>query len=213
MGKPASPADAAAPSRRLRAIGTHLAAYRPHRQPSGGGGSDKGVALVTGGSRGIGAATCTLLAEAGYAVAVNFVSNQAAADDVVSSIVAGGGTAIAVQADMSKEDEVVAMFARIDEMEGALTAVVNNAAIIGPKNEVSQVGGVSGAESSAFLNELGTAEARTVLDANVIGPLVVIRCAMQRMSTSAGGAGGAIVNVSSGAAYVPNNPVLYSVSK
>jgi len=171
------------------------------------------VALVTGGSRGIGAATCTLLAEAGYAVAVNFVSNQAAADDVVSSIVAGGGTAIAVQADMSKEDEVVAMFARIDEMEGALTAVVNNAAIIGPKNEVSQVGGVSGAESSAFLNELGTAEARTVLDANVIGPLVVIRCAMQRMSTSAGGAGGAIVNVSSGAAYVPNNPVLYSVSK
>ena len=63
---------------------------------------------------------------------------QAAADDVVSSIVAGGGTAIAVQADMSKEDEVVAMFARIDEMEGALTAVVNNAAIIGPKNEVSQ---------------------------------------------------------------------------
>ena len=90
---------------------------------------------------------------------MNFVSNQAAADDVVSSIVAGGGTAIAVQADMSKEDEVVAMFARIDEMEGALTAVVNNAAIIGPKNEVSQVGGASGAESSAFLNELGTDEA------------------------------------------------------
>ena len=161
MGKPTSPGDAAVPSRRLRAIGTQLAtSQRPHRQPSGGGGgSDKGVALVTGGSRGIGAATCTLLAEAGYAVAVNFVSNQAAADDVVSSIVAGGGTAIAVQADMSKEDEVVAMFARIDEMEGALTAVVNNAAIIGPKNEVSQVGGASGAESSAFLNELGTDEA------------------------------------------------------
>ena len=159
MGKPISPGDAAVPSRRLRAIGTQLAtSQRPHRQPSGGGGGS-GVALVTGGSRGIGAATCTLLAEAGYAVAVNFVSNQAAADDVVSSIVAGGGTAIAVQADMSKEDEVVAMFARIDEMEGALTAVVNNAAIIGPKNEVSQVGGASGAESSAFLNELGTDEA------------------------------------------------------
>jgi NAD(P)-dependent dehydrogenase (short-subunit alcohol dehydrogenase family) len=144
----------------------------------------KKVLLVTGGSRGIGAATARLAARRGYAVAVNYTANPDAADAVVATIRADGGEAIAVQADVSREDQVLAMFRTIDAQLGRLTALVNNAGVV---------------DVPARVDEMGVARWRRMFDINVLGTLICSREAVLRMSTRHGGNGGAIVNLSSAA--------------
>lgn len=142
------------------------------------------VLLVTGGSRGIGAATARLAARRGWAVAVNYASNSLAADEVVRDIRAGGGSAIAVQADVADEAQVLKLFERIDARLGPLTGLVNNAGVV---------------DVPARLDEMSVARWRRMFDINVMGSLLCAREAVRRMSTRHGGAGGAIVNVSSAA--------------
>lgn len=143
------------------------------------------IVLITGGSRGIGAATALLAAAQGFAVAVNYASQASAADAVVQQIRAGGGTAIAVQADVSVEAEVMAMFAAVDAQLGPLTALVNNAGVV---------------DVASRVDEMSVARLRRMFDINLIGPFVCAREAIRRMSTRHGGGGGGIVNVSSVAA-------------
>ncbi len=140
------------------------------------------VLLVTGGSRGIGAATALLAAERGYAVAVNYAHNSLAADEVVRLIRASGGQAMAVQADVGVEAQVVAMFRRIDAKLGPLTALVNNAGVV---------------DVASRVDEVTTERLRRLFDINVLGSFMCAREAILRMSTRHGGAGGSIVNVSS----------------
>jgi NAD(P)-dependent dehydrogenase (short-subunit alcohol dehydrogenase family) len=140
--------------------------------------------IITGGSRGIGAATALLAAQRGYSVAVNYTRQAAAADAVVTQIRAAGGTAMAVQADVAMEDQVVAMFEQVDAQLGRLSGLVNNAGVVDVK---------------ARLDEMSAARIRRMFDINVIGSMVCAREAVRRMSTRHGGAGGAIVNVSSAA--------------
>jgi NAD(P)-dependent dehydrogenase (short-subunit alcohol dehydrogenase family) len=158
------------------------------------------VLLVTGGSRGIGAATARIAAERGYAVCVNYRANREAADAVVAEIEGRGGRALALQADVSIESEVVGMFETIDARLGRLTALVNNAGIIGRQTRVEH---------------LDAARIARVLATNVTGAFVCAREAVRRMSTAHGGAGGAIVNVSSRAAQLgsPGEYVDYAASK
>ena len=141
--------------------------------------------LITGGSRGIGAATALLAAQRGYAVAVNYTTNSLAADEVVRQIRAGGGSAITVQADVAIEEQVLAMFARIDAKLGRLTALVNNAGVV---------------DVAARVDEMSVTRLKRMFDVNVLGSFLCAREAVKRMSTRFGGAGGAIVNVSSVAA-------------
>jgi NAD(P)-dependent dehydrogenase (short-subunit alcohol dehydrogenase family) len=158
------------------------------------------VLLVTGGSRGIGAATALAAAQAGYAVAVNYHSNSLAADEVVRSIRDNGGQAMALQADVSREDEVMAMFARVDAKWGPLAALVNNAGVV----DVScRVDGMSVARLSRMLNT------------HVLGSFVCAREAVLRMSTRHGGSGGGIVNLSSAASKLgsPGQYVDYAACK
>jgi len=143
------------------------------------------VLLVTGASRGIGAATALLAARKGYAVAVNYTSNAKAAQEVVTRIRAEGGKAIAVQADVAEEEQVLALFKAVDEQLGRLTALVNNAGVV---------------DVTARLDEMSVARLKRMFDINVIGSMVCAREAVRRMSTRHGGSGGAIVNVSSAAA-------------
>ena len=158
------------------------------------------IMLITGGSRGIGAATALAAAQAGYAVAVNYHSNSLAADEVVRSIRDSGGQAIALQADVSREDEVMAMFARIDAKWGPLAALVNNAGVV---DVSSRVDGMSVARLSRMLNT------------HVLGSFVCAREAVLRMSTRHGGSGGAIVNLSSAASKLgsPGQYVDYAACK
>jgi NAD(P)-dependent dehydrogenase (short-subunit alcohol dehydrogenase family) len=158
------------------------------------------VLLVTGGSRGIGAATALLAARRGWAVAVNYASNSLAADEVVRAIRAGGGTAIAVAADVGDEAQVVAMFERIDAKLGRLTGLVNNAGVV---------------DRTARVDEMDVARLERMLRINVVGSFVCAREAVRRMSTAHGGAGGAIVNLSSVAARLgaPGQYVDYAASK
>lgn len=158
------------------------------------------VLLVTGGSRGIGAATALLAARRGYAVAVNYTANSLAADEVVREIRADGGTAITVQADVGDEAQVLAMFAKVDAKLGRLTALVNNAGIV---------------DMQARVDEMSVARLDRMMRINVIGSFVCAREAVRRMSTKHGGAGGAIVNVSSAAARLgaPGQYVDYAASK
>ena len=141
--------------------------------------------LVTGGSRGIGAATALLAAQRGYAVAVNYTTNSLAADEVVRQIRAQGGNAITVQADVSDEAQIMAMFQKIDAKLGRLTALVNNAGVV---------------DVAARVDEMSVARLKRMFDINVLGSFVCAREAVKRMSTRFGGSGGAIVNVSSAAA-------------
>jgi NAD(P)-dependent dehydrogenase (short-subunit alcohol dehydrogenase family) len=141
--------------------------------------------LITGGSRGIGAATALLAAQQGYAVAVNYTANEGAADDVVRQIRAGGGRAITVQADVGVEAQVMAMFEKIDAKLGRLTALVNNAGVV---------------DVAARVDEMSVARLKRMFDINVVGSFICAREAVKRMSTRHGGAGGVIVNVSSAAA-------------
>ncbi|MDQ0611132.1 NAD(P)-dependent dehydrogenase (short-subunit alcohol dehydrogenase family) [Variovorax sp. W1I1] len=158
------------------------------------------VLLITGGGRGIGAATALLAARRGYAVAVNYASNSLAADEVVRTIREGGGTAIAVQADVGDEGQVIAMFEKVDAKLGRLTALVNNAGVV---------------DMQARVDEMSVARLERMFRINVIGSFVCAREAVRRMSTKHGGTGGAIVNISSGAARLgsPGQYVDYAASK
>jgi NAD(P)-dependent dehydrogenase (short-subunit alcohol dehydrogenase family) len=158
------------------------------------------VLLVTGGSRGIGAATCVLAARKGYAVAVNYTRNEAAAQDVVRTIRDAGGEAIAIHADVANEQEVLAMFEQVDRELGRLTALVNNAGIV---------------DRTARVDEMDLARLKRMFDINIIGSFLCAREAVKRMSTKHGGRGGAIVNVSSAAARLggPGQYVDYAASK
>lgn len=158
------------------------------------------VLLITGGSRGIGAATALLAAAQGYAVAVNYTANSQAADEVVRQIQAQGGTAITVQADVADEAQVLAMFGEVDARLGRLSALVNNAGVVDVASRVDQ---------------MSLARFKRMFDINVIGTMLCAREAVRRMSTRHGGRGGAIVNVSSVAASLgaPNQYVDYAASK
>ncbi|WP_234264697.1 SDR family oxidoreductase [Hydrogenophaga sp. NFH-34] len=142
------------------------------------------VLLVTGGSRGIGAATARLAAQRGWAVAVNYTANSLAADEVVRAIRAEGGNAITVQADVADEAQVLRMFDKVDAKLGRLTGLVNNAGVV---------------DVSARVDEMSVARWRRMFDINVIGSMLCAREAVRRMSTRHGGEGGAIVNLSSAA--------------
>ena len=158
------------------------------------------VLIVTGGGRGIGAATARLAAERGYAVCVNYRTNQAAADALVSDVRAAGGTALAVGADVASEPDVVRLFETVDERLGPLTALVNNAGIL---------------ERQTRVEHIDAARIDRVFATNVRGAFLCAREAVRRLSTKHGGAGGAIVNVSSRAAQLgaPGEYVDYAASK
>ena len=158
------------------------------------------IMLITGGSRGIGAATALAAAQAGYAVAVNYQSNSLAADEVVRTIRDSGGQAIALQADVSREDEILAMFARIDAKWGPLAALVNNAGVV---------------DVSSRVDAMSVARLSRMLNTHVRGSFVCARDAVLRMSTRHGGSGGAIVNLSSAASKLgsPGQYVDYAACK
>ena len=145
------------------------------------------VLLVTGGSRGIGAATAQLAAERGFAVCVNYRQHAAAADAIVAGIRSHGGTAIAVQADVSLEADVLQLFDCVDRQLGAITALANNAGIL---------------ERQTRVEHIDAARIDRVFATNVRGAFLCAREAVKRMSTAHGGPGGAIVNVSSRAAQL-----------
>jgi NAD(P)-dependent dehydrogenase (short-subunit alcohol dehydrogenase family) len=158
------------------------------------------VLLVTGGSRGIGAATAVLAARAGYRVAVNYTRNQAAADQVVGTIRAAGGEAVAIQGDVAHEEQVLALFEQVDARLGRLTALVNNAGVV---------------DRAQRVDEMSLARLKRMFDINVIGSILCAREAVRRMSTRHGGRGGAIVNVSSAASRLgaPGQYVDYAAAK
>jgi len=158
------------------------------------------VVIVTGGSRGIGAATCRLAARRGYAVCVNYVRNREAAEAVVADCLRAGGKAIAVQGDVAVEADVVRLFETTDRELGPLTDLVNNAGIL---------------EKQMRVEEMDAGRISRVLAANVVGSFLCCREAVRRMSTRRGGCGGAIVNVSSVAARVgsPGEYVDYAAAK
>ena len=160
----------------------------------------KKTVLITGGSRGIGAATALLAAQRGYAVAVNYADNAAAADAVVHAIRAAGGEALAVQADVANEGQVHAMFEKIDVRFGRLDALVNNAGVV---DQTSRVDGMT------------LARLQRMFAINLFGSFLCAGQAVKRMSTKHGGAGGAIVNVSSAAARIgsPGQYVDYAAAK
>lgn len=158
------------------------------------------VLLVTGGSRGIGAATALLAARQGWAVAVNYTANSLAADEVVRSIRASGGTAITVQADVADEAQVLRMFEKVDAKLGRLTGLVNNAGVV---------------DVTARVDEMSAARWKRMFDINVFGSFLCAREAVRRMSTRHGGDGGSIVNLSSAAARLgaPGQYVDYAAAK
>ncbi|TPL03298.1 SDR family oxidoreductase [Mesorhizobium sp. B2-4-14] len=158
------------------------------------------VLLVTGGSRGIGAAICRLGSKAGYRVAVNYASNKAAADALVAEIEAAGGEAFAVKGDVGNEADIITMFEAVDRAFGGLDAFVNNAGIVDVK---------------ARVDEMDVARLERMMRINVVGSFLCAREAVKRMSTRHGGKGGAIVNISSAAARLgsPGECVDYAASK
>jgi len=159
-----------------------------------------GTLIVTGASRGIGAAIAALAANRGYAVAVNFSTGEAEATTVVREIVASGGRALAIQADVAREADIVRLFETAEHQLGPIKALVNNAAVTGGFARVEEV------TSTALAN---------VFAVNVSGAILCAREAVRRMSTRRGGTGGAIVNISSIAAHTgsPGEWVHYAASK
>lgn len=158
------------------------------------------IALVTGGSRGIGAAACRLLARDGWDIAVNYRSDAPAAEAVVSEVTKAGCRAIAVQGDVGSEADVIALFETTERALGPVDGLVNSAGVIGPRGRVE---------------DLTVDAIEALLRTNVIGSILTCREAVKRMSTKHGGKGGTIVNVSSGSAYIgnPGSGVLYAISK
>jgi len=157
------------------------------------------VAIVTGGSRGIGRAVALLLAERGYAVCLSYVSDAAAAQGVVDAIGAKGGRALAVKGDVGNEADVIALFKAADGL-GRLAALVNNAGVVDVKSDVA---------------DMSVARLQRMMTTNVVGSFLCAREAVRRMSIKRGGAGGAIVNLSSVAARLggPGQFVDYAASK
>jgi len=158
------------------------------------------VMIITGASRGIGAATAVLAARRGYAVCVNYRRRHNEAQNLVQTIRAAGGTALAVAADVSCEDEVVALFDTVTRQWGRLDALVNNAGVI---------------DRQCRVQDMSAARIARILATNVTGLLVCCREAIRRMAQRQGGQGGAIVNVSSAAALLgaPYEYVDYAASK
>ena len=156
--------------------------------------------IITGAGRGIGAATALLAADAGYAVVVNYLKNKDAADKVASVITGKGGTAVAIQADISKEEEVIKLFAEADRLLGNLHSLVNNAGIL---------------ERQMRLENIDSTRLNRIFSANITGQFICAREAVKRMSLKYGGSGGTIVNVSSIAAKTgaPAEYVDYAASK
>ena len=157
------------------------------------------VAIVTGGSRGIGAATSLLLAKAGYFVVVNYVSNAAAAKAVVTQIEKAGGKAAAIKGDVASEKDIVALFKAADQF-GRLKVLINNAGVVDIK---------------ARIDEMSAERLARMFAINITGSFLCAREAVKRMSTRHGGSGGAIVNMSSAAATLgaPGMFVDYAASK
>jgi NAD(P)-dependent dehydrogenase (short-subunit alcohol dehydrogenase family) len=158
------------------------------------------VVLITGGSRGIGAASALLAARQGWAVAVNYTSNSLAADEVVRQIRQAGGQAITVQADVADEAQVLAMFEKVDAKLGRLDGLVNNAGVV---------------DRTTRVDAMTLERLRRMFEINVFGSFLCAREAVKRMSTRYGGTGGAIVNVSSAAARLgaPGQYVDYASAK
>ena len=158
------------------------------------------VLLITGGSRGIGAATALLAAAQDYAVAVNYAANSLAADEVVRQIRAAGGTAMTVQADVAVEADVLAMFQKVDAKLGRLTALVNNAGVV---------------DLTSRVDAMSLTRVQRMFAINVFGSFMCARESIKRMSTRYKGEGGAIVNVSSAAARLgaPGQYVDYAAAK
>ena len=158
------------------------------------------VLIITGGSRGIGAATALLAAREGYAVAVNYTANSLAADEVVRQIRSIGGTALTVQADVAVEADVLAMFKKVDAKLGRLTALVNNAGVV---------------DMTCRVDAMSLERMQRMFAINVFGSFMCAREAVKRMSTRYGGDGGSIVNVSSAAARLgaPGQYVDYAAAK
>ena len=156
--------------------------------------------IITGAGRGIGAATALLAADAGYAVVVNYLKNKDAADKVASVITGKGGTAVAIQGDISKEEEVIKLFAEADRLLGNLHSLVNNAGIL---------------ERQMRLENIDSTRLNRIFSANITGQFICAREAVKRMSLKYGGSGGTIVNVSSIAAKTgaPAEYVDYAASK
>ncbi|WP_437907605.1 SDR family oxidoreductase [Sorangium sp. So ce327] len=158
------------------------------------------IMLITGGSRGIGAATALLAASRGYAVAVSYLRDEDAAARVVDEIRAHGGVALAIAADVSREEDVVRLFQTVDRDLGPIAALVNNAGVL---------------DRQARLEDMSAARVERVLSTNVVGSFLCAREAVRRMSTLRGGRGGAIVNVSSRASQLgsPGEYIDYAASK
>lgn len=156
--------------------------------------------LITGGSRGIGAATAVLAAERGYDVAISFVANADAAASVVEACGAFGAEAVAVRADVGVESDIVALFDEAADALGRLDVFVNNAGIL---------------HTASRLDEFSVERLEEVVRVNVVGAIVAAREAVRRMSTRHGGSGGSIVNVSSAASYIgsPNEYIDYAATK
>ncbi|WP_336815820.1 SDR family oxidoreductase [Burkholderia gladioli] len=156
--------------------------------------------LITGGSRGVGAATARLAAAQGYDVAISFVSDEAAARAVAADVEAAGRRALAVRADSADPVQVAGLFEAIDQAFGRLDVLVNNAAIIARQSR---------------LEDLGFERMQRIFAVNAIGPMLCAQQAVKRMSTRHGGRGGAVVNVSSASARLgsPNEYVDYAASK
>ncbi len=161
---------------------------------------NQNVVLITGGGRGIGAATAELFAEKGYAVCINYKSNVQAAEVLANEIRSHGGRCITVQADVSCESDVVRLFKTVDQELGCLTVLVNNAGIL---------------RAQSRLEDMTAERINSILMNNVTSYFLCSREAVKRMSTRHGGHGGAIVNVSSGASRSgsPNEYIEYAASK
>jgi len=149
---------------------------------------DKGTVIVTGASRGIGAAIAERLAGDGYAVVVNYAADADGAESVVSAITGAGGRAVAVRADVAAEEDVEAMFGTAQEQMGPLTALVNNAGAVGEQAHIAE-------QHEDALNRL--------MQINVVGPMLCAKHAVRAMSTARGGKGGSIVTIASLAAQAP----------
>jgi NAD(P)-dependent dehydrogenase (short-subunit alcohol dehydrogenase family) len=158
------------------------------------------IILITGASRGIGAATARLAGDLGYSVCINYRKNAAAADLLVQDIESKGGSAIAIQADVGIEPEVIRLFEEVDRSLGPLNALVNNAGIV---------------EQQLRLDQMNSDRLQRIFTTNVTGSFLCAREAVRRMSTRHGGKGGAIVNVSSMAAQLgaPGEYIDYAATK